>query len=85
MMSACVKWAKEHLDGFNVILTRQLSSVQVGSPVWQECRERAKEHAGIMNEVGLEFRSLVGVGLGDVGEEVPTGNGGRTPVPEVSS
>ncbi|KAL9005901.1 MAG: hypothetical protein Q9188_001363 [Gyalolechia gomerana] len=61
MMSACVKWAKEHLDGFNVILSRQLSSVQKGSPTWNECMEQAKEHAMMVDEVGLDFKELVRV------------------------
>ncbi|KAL8902821.1 MAG: hypothetical protein Q9171_007591 [Xanthocarpia ochracea] len=61
MMSACVKWAKEHLDGFNVILSRQLSSVQRGSPTWNECLYQAKEHAMMVNEVGLDFKELVRV------------------------
>ena len=64
MMSACVKWAKEHLDGFNVLLSRQLSSVDGGSPIWQACIDRAKEHATMMNEVGLDFKELVGVRMG---------------------
>ncbi|KAL8933224.1 MAG: hypothetical protein Q9216_006466 [Gyalolechia sp. 2 TL-2023] len=68
MMSACVKWAKDHLDGFNVILSRQLSSVQKGSPTWNECMEQAKEHAMMVDEVGLDFKELVRV-------EVNEGNG----------
>ncbi|KAL9033927.1 MAG: hypothetical protein Q9180_005687 [Flavoplaca navasiana] len=61
MMSACVKWAKQHLDGFNVILSRQLSSVQRGSPTWNECMDQAKEHAMMVNDVGLDFKELVRV------------------------
>lgn len=61
MMSACVKWAKEHLDSFNVLLSRQLSSVEEGSPIWHECINKAKQHATMMNEVGLDFKELVGV------------------------
>ncbi|KAI4287170.1 MAG: hypothetical protein L6R35_003576 [Caloplaca aegaea] len=61
MTSACVKWAKEHLDGFNVILSRQLSSVQRGSPTWNECMDQAKAHAMMVNEVGLDFKGLVRV------------------------
>ncbi|KAL2056453.1 hypothetical protein ABVK25_003477 [Lepraria finkii] len=63
-MSACVKWAKERLDEFNEILARQLGSVRVGSETWRDCMERAKEHAGMMGEVGLDFVNLVGVGKG---------------------
>lgn len=75
MMSACVKWAKEHLDGFNILLSRQLSSVEGGSPIWQDCVDRAKEHATMMNEVGLDFKELVGVRMGseETGEVVGLG------------
>ncbi len=61
MMSACVKWAKEQLERFNVILARQLSSVQRDSPTWNECLRRAKEHAAMMDEVGMDFKELVSV------------------------
>lgn len=67
-MSACVKWAKEHVDAFNEILVRQLSSVERGSPLWQKCMDEALEHAGMLVEVGLDFRELVGKGTG-MGEE----------------
>lgn len=80
MMSACVKWAKEHVDGFNVILARQLSSVKSDSPVWSECMERAKEHAMLLLEVGLDFKDLIGKGVetdAHVGEGVPVGLGLR--------
>ncbi|KAI9828071.1 MAG: exocyst complex component exo84 [Thelocarpon impressellum] len=60
MMSACVKWAKQHVDGFNRILGRQLSSFDRGSVVWQECIEMAKQQAALMTEVGLDFKDLVG-------------------------
>lgn len=65
MMSACVKWAKEQLDRFNIILARQLSSVQRHSPTWNECVGRAKEHAAMMDEVGMDFKELVSVPIGD--------------------
>ncbi|KMP02612.1 exocyst complex component exo84 [Coccidioides immitis RMSCC 2394] len=32
MTSACIKWAKGHLDAFNASLSRQLSSVETGIP-----------------------------------------------------
>lgn len=60
MMSACIKWAKEEVDAFNVILARQLSSTEEGGPVWTQCVDRAKEHASMLSEVGLDFRTLVG-------------------------
>jgi hypothetical protein len=63
LMSACVKWAKEHVDAFNVIVARQLSSVDSQSAVYQECMEQAYEHAGMLSEVGLDFKDLVGKGV----------------------
>lgn len=65
MMSACVKWAKEQLDAFNEVLGRQLGSVREGSETWRDCVGRAREHAGMMAEVGLDFRDLVGLGMGE--------------------
>ncbi|KAL8635439.1 MAG: hypothetical protein Q9228_007069 [Teloschistes exilis] len=61
MMSACVNWAKGQLDGFNLILARQLSSIQRGSQTWNECMDQAKEHAALVDEVGLDFKELVRV------------------------
>ena len=60
LMSACVKWAKEQVDNFNIILERQLSSTERGGPVWTECMEQAKEHAKMLTEVGLDFKGLIG-------------------------
>lgn len=59
-MSACVKWAKEQVEIFNMILVRQLSSTECNSPVWTECMNQAKEHADMLISVGLDFRGLVG-------------------------
>lgn len=60
MMSTCVKWGKEQVEAFNMILARQLSSTKRGGEIWTQCMERAKEHAGILGEVGLDFVNLVG-------------------------
>ncbi|KAF2197175.1 hypothetical protein GQ43DRAFT_425113 [Delitschia confertaspora ATCC 74209] len=60
MMSACVKWAKEHVDNFNVILTRQLSSLHQDSPLRKECMDQAHAHAAMLADVGLDFKDLVG-------------------------
>lgn len=68
MMSACVKWAKDEVEAFNVILARQLSSTEHGSDTWNQCMERAREHAKVLSEVGLDFRYLVG-------QEPPAVNG----------
>lgn len=61
MTSACVAWAKRHVDDFNVVLGRQLSSVDRESVTYQECVGRAKQHAGMLSEVGLDFANLIGV------------------------
>ncbi|KAJ4990293.1 exocyst complex component [Stagonosporopsis vannaccii] len=65
LMSACVKWAKEHVDHFNVILKRQLSSVEKNGETWNQCLDLAQEHAGMLREVGLDFSELVGSGVGE--------------------
>ena len=72
MMSAVVKWAYEWMEGFNVLLRRQLGSVERGGTVWRECM-------GLVNgfeeelrmEVGVDFRGIVGKGL----EEYVSGAG----------
>ncbi|ORY18997.1 Cullin repeat-like-containing domain protein [Clohesyomyces aquaticus] len=76
MMSACVKWAKEHVDAFNTILARQLSSVDQGSQVWRDCMDQAFAHAAMLTQVGLDFKELVGKGVDEEGGEVkPVGLG----------
>ncbi|KAF9694422.1 hypothetical protein EKO04_007474 [Ascochyta lentis] len=65
LMSACVKWAKEHVDHFNVILKRQLSSVEREGDMWNQCLGLAHEHAAMLREVGLDFSELVGSGVAD--------------------
>lgn len=60
MMSACVKWAKEEVDAFNTILCRQLSSTDRGGEIWNQCMERARIHAQMLEAVQLDFRDLVG-------------------------
>ena len=67
MLSAAVKWAKEHVDAFNEILAKQLSSVGRESSVWKQCIDQAHEHAAMLTEVGLDFKELIGRGV-DVGE-----------------
>ncbi|KAK5165392.1 exocyst complex component exo84 [Saxophila tyrrhenica] len=57
--SAVVKWAKEQVDEFNMMLERQLSSVEQGSVLWQECIEVVKGQAGVLSEVGVDFRGVV--------------------------
>lgn len=68
-MSACVAWAKKHVDDFNVILSRQLSSVDSESQTWKECMGRARTHAEMLADVGLDFKNLVGVDDVDILDE----------------
>ncbi|PLN86750.1 putative exocyst complex component Exo84 [Aspergillus taichungensis] len=69
MSSACIGWAMRQLEGFNTLLTRQLSSVQRGTSVWDKCLEIVHSHADMLSEVGVDFRDLVARGLGVNGEE----------------
>ena len=61
MMSACVKWAKEHVDDFNKILERQLSSVPRESETYKQCMDRAYQHCETLTEAGLDFKDMIGV------------------------
>ena len=45
---------------FNSILARQLSSTEHGGQVWTGCMEQAQDHAKMLSDVGLDFKSLVG-------------------------
>jgi hypothetical protein len=60
MISACIKWAKFHVDEFNALLSRQLSSVDKDGETYNACMERARLHASMLNEVGIDFKDLVG-------------------------
>jgi hypothetical protein len=73
MTSSCIRWAKHHLDGFNALLSRQLSSVQRGTSVWQKCLDIVHEHADLLAEVGVDFTDLVARGLEENGEPAPVG------------
>lgn len=68
MSSSCIRWAKHHLDGFNALLSRQLSSVQRGTSVWQKCLDIVHDHAALLVEVGVDFTDLVARGLEENGE-----------------
>lgn len=72
MTSSCIRWAKHHLDGFNGLLSRQLSSVQRGTTVWQKCLDIVHEHANMLTEVGVDFTDLVARALEENGEPAPT-------------
>ncbi|KAK2751160.1 exocyst complex component exo84 [Myotisia sp. PD_48] len=59
MSSACIKWAKDLLDDFNSILSRQLSSVERATAVWDECMDVVNGHADMLSEVGVDFRDMI--------------------------
>ncbi|KAG9765013.1 putative exocyst complex component Exo84, partial [Aureobasidium melanogenum] len=61
--SAVVKWAKERIDEFNESLNRQLSSVERGSPLWNECIDVVREQAAVLGEAGVDFSGLIAQGL----------------------
>lgn len=61
--SAVVKWAKERIDEFNESLDRQLSSVERGSPLWNECIDVVREQAAVLGEAGVDFSGLIAQGL----------------------
>lgn len=64
--SAAVKWAKERVDEFNAALSRQLSSVEWGSEIWEDCVSVVREQALVLSEVGVDFKGLVAQGLDEV-------------------
>ena len=73
MMSACIKWATEHLETFNALLIRQLSSVERGGKVWRDCMDVVWGHEReMLGEVGLDFREVVGRGLDIKGDGTGT-------------
>ncbi|THW09721.1 hypothetical protein D6D26_00168 [Aureobasidium pullulans] len=61
--SAVVKWAKERIDEFNESLDRQLSSVERGSPLWNDCIDVVREQAAVLSEAGVDFSGLIAQGL----------------------
>ncbi|KAF2228448.1 hypothetical protein EV356DRAFT_538087 [Viridothelium virens] len=61
--SAAVVWAKQHVEEFNEVLARQLSSVERDSETWKDVMSNVKKQAGILSQVGLEFSDLVGKGV----------------------
>ena len=73
MSSSCIRWAKQHLDGFNALLSRQLSSVQRGTSIWQKCLDIVLEHVALLTEVGVDFTDLVARGLEEQGEPAVVG------------
>lgn len=63
--SAVVKWAVEVVEGFNAVLGRQMGRLERGSEERVLVVERARECARGLEEVGIDFRGLVGRGVDD--------------------
>lgn len=59
-----------------MLLNRQLSSIERGSEVWDECLSKAKSHAKMLQEVGVDFGNLIGP------VDVTDGEDGAGPGPE---
>ncbi|RMZ85643.1 hypothetical protein DV737_g616, partial [Chaetothyriales sp. CBS 132003] len=63
-MSAVVKWANDHLERFNELLQRQLSTVDRHANTWRECMDLVWEHERtVLGSEGLDFAEVVGRGL----------------------
>lgn len=68
MMGACITWANGHLETFNALLVRQLSSVEKEGKVWQDCMDVVWSHEReMLGEVGLDFREVIGRNLETTG------------------
>ena len=63
MASACIRWAKGHVDDFNIVLRQQLGKLDAASEERRYCLETSREHATLLSDVGIDFRNLVGKGL----------------------
>jgi len=48
------------VDDFNALLERQLSGVDEQNEAYRACMERARLHASMLSEVGLDFKDFVG-------------------------
>lgn len=61
--SVGVRWAKGRVDEFLGLVRRQLSCVEREGECWVRCREIVEAEAGVLGEVGVEFRAVVVRGL----------------------
>ncbi|GAB7361753.1 hypothetical protein MBLNU230_g1799t1 [Neophaeotheca triangularis] len=75
--SAVVKWGKERVDEFNEVLERHLAGQQVGFEMREQCLVVAREQAAVLGEVGVDFKGLVGRGLGGEDGRAATAGGER--------
>ena len=63
--SACVRWAKRHVDEFNALLARQVNRLPKENEERNACMDTVKAHAEMLGEVSIDFRNLVGQGVED--------------------
>jgi len=59
LSSPLVKWAKENIQAYSDLLTRQLSSVDQSDPVYEQCIQYTQLHATLLTDVGLDFKELL--------------------------
>ncbi|KAJ6258743.1 hypothetical protein Dda_6795 [Drechslerella dactyloides] len=59
LSSPLVKWAKEHVEGYSDLLTRQLSSVAPEDEVFEQCVQYTLLHSKLLTDVGLDFKDLL--------------------------
>ncbi|KEF54082.1 uncharacterized protein A1O9_09877 [Exophiala aquamarina CBS 119918] len=63
-ISACIKWANDHLETFNTLLARQLGAIEKEGKLWRECMDVVWGHEReMLGDVGLDFREAIGRGL----------------------
>lgn len=63
-ISACIKWANDHLETFNTLLVRQLGAIEKEGKLWRECMDVVWGHEReMLGDVGLDFREAIGRGL----------------------
>lgn len=63
MGSAVVKWAKEHVEGFNRVLERQVGRLERGGEEKKRVMEGVRNASELLAEVGVDLGGLVGRGL----------------------
>ncbi|KAF3912273.1 hypothetical protein AA313_de0202740 [Arthrobotrys entomopaga] len=59
LSSPLVKWAKEHVESYSDLLTRQLSSVSRDDDVFEQCIQYTLLHSTLLTDVGLDFKELL--------------------------
>lgn len=63
MTSACIKWAKDHVDEFNSLLARQMRKWEPRGDDWRMALDRVREHERMLREVNVDMGGMIGRGL----------------------